>query len=231
MKPGTNPMGGIVFGERSTCAGYWQGCLTRMNSSAPTVSDPFSRCHAEHPFVFSAEDQEYRVSYLPAESDTGMFGGNSNWRGPIWMPVNGLTVRGALDGSGYVGTAGMNSRVDVLQAPGRADDDPCTRSRRRLCARLAHIFLRDEHGRRAGLWGNPEVSEGPALARLPPVLRRTSTTTTGPVSVRATRPGWAGIIARAMHVFATSAAEQFLELGKEAGVTEAQRTRKDKISR
>jgi hypothetical protein len=52
-----------------------------------------SHYHAEHPYVFRVGDQEYRVSYLPAESDTGMFGGNSNWRGPIWMPVNLLMRR------------------------------------------------------------------------------------------------------------------------------------------
>src|SRR5208337_1935233 len=47
-----------------------------------------SRYHVDHPYVFSVQGQEYQVRYLPAESDTGMFGGNSNWRGPIWMPVN-----------------------------------------------------------------------------------------------------------------------------------------------
>ncbi len=52
-----------------------------------------SRFHADHPYVFNVGGQEYRVSYLPAESDTGMFGGNSNWRGPIWMPVNALIIR------------------------------------------------------------------------------------------------------------------------------------------
>ena len=52
-----------------------------------------SRYHADHPYVFHAGGQEYRVAYLPAESDTGMFGGNSNWRGPIWMPVNALIIR------------------------------------------------------------------------------------------------------------------------------------------
>ncbi len=55
-----------------------------------------SRYHAEHPYVFRAGGQEYRVAYLPAESDTGMFGGNSNWRGPIWMPVNALIIRALL---------------------------------------------------------------------------------------------------------------------------------------
>jgi len=46
-----------------------------------------SKFHEQHPFVFQVQGQEYRVDYLPAESDTGMFGGNSNWRGPVWMPV------------------------------------------------------------------------------------------------------------------------------------------------
>ena len=55
-----------------------------------------SRYHAEHPYVFNVNGQEFRVNYLPAESDTGMFGGNSNWRGPIWMPVNALLIRALL---------------------------------------------------------------------------------------------------------------------------------------
>ena len=53
-----------------------------------------SRYHQDHPFVFHVGHDAYRVSYLPAESNTGMFGGNSNWRGPVWMPVNTLIIRG-----------------------------------------------------------------------------------------------------------------------------------------
>ena len=49
-----------------------------------------SRYHLDHPYVFNVGGQEYKVGYLPAESDTGMFGGNSNWRGPVWMPMNVL---------------------------------------------------------------------------------------------------------------------------------------------
>src|ERR1700743_1388901 len=49
-----------------------------------------SRYHLDHPFVFDFDGKEYRVSYLPGDSDSGMFGGNSNWRGPVWMPVNFL---------------------------------------------------------------------------------------------------------------------------------------------
>src|SRR5260370_10999342 len=62
-----------------------------------------SRYHADHPYVIQAGGQEYRVAYLPAESDTGMFGGNSNWRGPIWMPVNVLLVRALLQYYAYYG--------------------------------------------------------------------------------------------------------------------------------
>ena len=62
-----------------------------------------SRFHLDHPFVFHVGGQEHRVSYLPAESNTGMFGGNSNWRGPVWMPVNVLIVRGLLNLYGFYG--------------------------------------------------------------------------------------------------------------------------------
>ena len=51
-----------------------------------------SKFHQQHPYVFHASGQEYRVDYLPAESNTGMFGGNSNWRGPVWMPVNAMII-------------------------------------------------------------------------------------------------------------------------------------------
>jgi len=55
-----------------------------------------SRFHAEHPYVLMVEGREYRVNYLLAESDSAMFGGNSNWRGPVWMPINALLIRGLM---------------------------------------------------------------------------------------------------------------------------------------
>ena len=55
---------------------------------------PFRRVHREHPYVLDVGGTEYRVDYLPAESNSGMFGGNSNWRGPIWFPMNLLLIRG-----------------------------------------------------------------------------------------------------------------------------------------
>ena len=74
--------------------------LTRMLDENEFLSPygirALSRYHAEHPYVLHVGGQAHVVSYLPAESDSGMFGGNSNWRGPIWMPVNGLIIRALL---------------------------------------------------------------------------------------------------------------------------------------
>jgi hypothetical protein len=64
-----------------------------------------SRYHDKHPYIFRVGEHEYRVSYLPAESDSGMFGGNSNWRGPVWLPVNGLIIRALLQYYAYYGDA------------------------------------------------------------------------------------------------------------------------------
>jgi hypothetical protein len=62
-----------------------------------------SRYHLEHPYTLDLEGQEYTVGYLPAESDTGMFGGNSNWRGPVWVPINIMLIRGLLNLYEYYG--------------------------------------------------------------------------------------------------------------------------------
>jgi hypothetical protein len=62
-----------------------------------------SKYHLDHPFKFWVGHQEFSVQYLPAESNNGMFGGNSNWRGPVWMPVNTLIVRALLNLYGFYG--------------------------------------------------------------------------------------------------------------------------------
>ena len=91
--------------------------LTRMLDENEFLSPygirALSRYHDEHPYIVRCEGQEYRVDYLPAESDTGMFGGNSNWRGPIWMPVNALLIRALLRS---ISTTETNSRSSAPPA-------------------------------------------------------------------------------------------------------------------
>jgi hypothetical protein len=180
-----------------------------------------SRCHAVDPFVFRVGDQEYRVSYLPAESDTGMFGGNSNWRGPIWMPVNGLIIR-AL-GQYYI-YYGNDFTVECPTGSGRQMN--LYQVAEEIMGRLAHIFLRDERGRRPVYGGTKKFQEDPHW-RDHILFYEYFHGDNGAGLGASHQTGWTGAIARAMHVFATSTAEQFLELGKAAGVTEVQKARKD----
>ena len=76
-----------------------------------------SKFHEQHPYVFHTGGQEYKVDYLPAESNTGMFGGNSNWRGPIWMPVNALIIRALLNFYLYYGD---NFKIECPTGSGRS---------------------------------------------------------------------------------------------------------------
>jgi hypothetical protein len=102
-----------------------------------------SRSHAADPYTFTVEDREYRVGYEPAESSTRMFGGNSNWRGPIWMPINALIVR-ALDRLALY--YGDDFKVEMPTGSGRLMT--LSEVARELATRLERVFLRDADGRR-----------------------------------------------------------------------------------
>ena len=134
--------------------------LTRMLDESEFLSPygirALSRFHAEHPYVFSAGGQEYRVSYLPAESDTGMFGGNSNWRGPIWVPVNALIIRALLHYHNYYGD---NFRIECPTGSGNMMN--LFEVAREIANRLTRIFLRDETGRRPVFGGAEKFQQDP----------------------------------------------------------------------
>jgi len=175
-----------------------------------------SRYHADHPYVLYTGGAEYRVGYLPAESDTGMFGGNSNWRGPVWMPVNILVIRALVNFYAYYGNdfavecpTGSGKYMNLYQV---AEE---------IMRRLTNTFLRDEKGQRPVYGGSRTFQEDPHWRDL--VLFYEYFHGDNGAGLGAShQTGWTGIIARGMHMFATSTAEQVLELGQKAALVETE---------
>ncbi len=129
--------------------------LKRMLDTTEFLSDygirSMSRYHLDHPYVFQRDGASEIVRYLPAESDSGIFGGNSNWRGPIWFPVNFLLIEAMQKFHHYYGDdfkiecpTGSGQYVTIDQAAAE------------LTHRLSRLFLRDEHGRRPAS-GNRDI--------------------------------------------------------------------------
>jgi hypothetical protein len=132
----------LLRGHRMKCL------LARMLDETEFLSDygvrALSKYHEAQPYVFDCYGQSLAVKYLPAESDSGVFGGNSNWRGPIWFPVNYLLIESLQKFHHYYGDdfkvecpTGSGNLLTIEQV---AEE---------LTRRLIRIFLRDEHGRRA----------------------------------------------------------------------------------
>ena len=195
--------------------------LAKMLDENEFLSDfgirSLSRYHADHPYVIQAGGQEYRVSYLPAESDTGMFGGNSNWRGPIWMPVNALIIRALLQYYSYYGDeftvecpTGSGRQMNLYQvaeeigAPAGEHLPARTRTAGGRSTAGREKFQDDPHWRDLILFY--EYFHGDNGAGLG----------------ASHQTGWTGVIARTMHLFATTTPEQVLALGAKAGVVEVE---------
>jgi mannosylglycerate hydrolase MGH1-like protein len=164
-----------------------------------------SRYHLENPFVFHTGGQEHRVEYLPAESNTGMFGGNSNWRGPIWMPVNTLIVRGLLN---YYGFYGNDFKVECPTGSGNLMT--LFEVAREISRRLSCIFLRDASGRRPVHGGSAKFQNDPHWRDL--VLFYEYFHGDNGAGVGAShQTGWTGLIAVLLDVFGRLNAETALE--------------------
>jgi hypothetical protein len=134
--------------------------LTRMLDEDEFLSPygirSLSKFHQQHPFVVNVGGLEYRVDYLPAESNTAMFGGNSNWRGPVWMPVNMIVLRGLLNFYLYYGD---NFRIECPTGSGRLMN--LFEVAREIANRLTRIFLRDDKGHRPVYGGATTFQDDP----------------------------------------------------------------------
>ena len=167
-----------------------------------------SRYHLEHPFVFDLGGQEYNVQYLPAESDTGMFGGNSNWRGPVWMPVNFLLVRSLLNLYQFYGD---DFKAECPKGSGKYLT--LFDIAKEITHRIASIFLRDADGKRPLYGGTEKFQEDPHWKDY--ILFYEYFHGDNGAGLGAShQTGWTGTIARGMDVFARAGAEDFLEVSR-----------------
>ncbi|MDE4915225.1 glucosidase [Methylobacterium sp. 092160098-2] len=138
--------------------------LARLLDETEFLSDhgirALSKAHADHPFVLEWDSTRYAVDYEPAESKTGTFGGNSNWRGPIWMPINVLLIE-ALDRFGTF--HGAETRFECPTGSGRYLSLPEIADE--LSRRICKLFLRGPDGRRpvhvsyGALANDPQVQD------------------------------------------------------------------------
>ena len=134
--------------------------LMRMLDEEEFLSDygirSISRQHKDHPYVFDQWGMRSVVEYLPAESNTGMFGGNSNWRGPIWMPVNALILRALYQ---YYQYYGDDFRIECPTGSGQMMT--LFEVAQEISRRLGSIFLHDKEGRRPVYGGTEKFQSDP----------------------------------------------------------------------
>jgi len=171
-----------------------------------------SRYHAEHPYIFTVHGEEYRVDYLPAESNSGLFGGNSNWRGPIWLPMNALLLRALLQFYLYYGDTfkvecptGSGTFLNLFEIS------------QEIAKRLTRIFLRDEHGRRPVYGGAAKFQTDPYWQDHL-LFYEYFHGDNGAGLGASHQTGWTGLIAKLIQIFGLLDPQGILEHGRGTGI-------------
>jgi hypothetical protein len=167
-----------------------------------------SRYHLEHPFAFNLNGQEYKVQYLPAESNTGMFGGNSNWRGPVWMPVNALLIRGLLNLYQFYGD---DFKVECPTGSGKYMT--LFEVAKEIARRLSSIFLRDASGKRPVYGGTKKFQEDPHWKDYITFYEYFHGENGAGLGA-GHQTGWTGVIARTLDLFARLKPADLLQVSK-----------------
>jgi hypothetical protein len=176
-----------------------------------------SRYHLAHPFILDMDGQEYRVGYLPAESDTGMFGGNSNWRGPVWFPINIMLIRALLQLYTYFGD---EFTVECPVGSGRQCN--LYQVAQEIAGRMTGTFTRDSSGRRPVHGGQPLLQNDPHWRDL--VLFYEYYHGDNGAGIGAShQTGWSGLVGVLPLLFRNLTAERLRDEGIEGAVVPAQR--------
>ncbi len=169
-----------------------------------------SKFHEQHPYVFHVHGDEYRVDYLPAESNTGMFGGNSNWRGPVWMPVNAMIVRALLQ---YYLYYGDNFKIECPTGSGKLMN--LFEVSQEISIRLTSTFLRDEQGRRPVFGGTEKFQTDPHWRDCLQFFEYFHADNGAGLGA-SHQTGWTGLVAKFIQLYGYLDAERALEGGKKA---------------
>ena len=172
-----------------------------------------SKFHERHPYTFYVHGQEHRVDYLPAESNNGMFGGNSNWRGPVWMPVNVILIRALLN---YFTYYGDSFKVECPTGSGRMMN--LFEVAKDIADRLAGIFLKDTSGRRPVYGGTKTFQEDPHW-RDYVLFYEYFHGDNGAGLGASHQTGWTGAVASLIQLFGMLDAEKLLAAGKSGAFT------------
>jgi len=172
-----------------------------------------SRYHLEYPYDLWVDGHQYRVGYEPAESQSALFGGNSNWRGPIWTPINVLIIRALTNLYAYYGD---DFRVECPTGSGRLMT--LFEIAREITRRLESVFRLGADGRRP-VFGGAEKFQTDPLWRDNLLFYEYFHGDNGAGIGASHQTGWTGVIARLVHLFATTTGEQILAAESHADVT------------
>jgi Mannosylglycerate hydrolase MGH1-like glycoside hydrolase domain len=170
-----------------------------------------SKFHEQHPYVFHVQGQGYRVDYLPGESNTGMFGGNSNWRGPIWMPVNLLILRALQNFYLYYGD---NFKIECPTGSGKMMN--LFEVSKDIADRLSRIFLRNERGQRP-VYGGTEKFQTDPHWRDHILFYEYFHGDNGAGLGASHQTGWTGIVAKIIQLYGILDPKRALQVGTQAG--------------
>jgi hypothetical protein len=163
-----------------------------------------SKWHEAHPYVISVDGHEHKVAYEPAESDSNLFGGNSNWRGPVWFPVNALIIRGLMVQYEYYGDTfliecptGSGNRMTLFEVA------------REISNRLTRIFLKDKNGRRP-VFGDSQTFQTDRHWRDYLLFYEYFHGDNGAGIGASHQTGWTGLVARCIDLFAHVSSKEIL---------------------
>jgi hypothetical protein len=171
--------------------------LYRMLDETEFLSDhgirALSKYHEQHPYEFTIDGQQFSVAYTPGESTTALFGGNSNWRGPIWMPPNFLIIESLQRFYHYYGD---DFRVEYPTHSGKYLS--LNEIGNELSKRLASLFLRDQNGKRTVFGENPKLQLDPNFNNYL-LFHEYFHADSGKGLGASHQTGWTGLIAKILH--------------------------------